>query len=331
MSDFAKVKAAFPLVRFVERRNLGKLETSGASTFCEPAPCCGHKECFSITPDKEVWFCHSCDKGGDIFDLCMLVDGVEKGQALVTLAEEAGVAIEKPKEKKAPSGVEGVWVAAIDYYHSVLMGNLEMLAYQLGEKPHEQYGRHHLRNTLTHHKIGWADGKLRQHLQGRRFDQKTLEQSGLFVDGKEHFRGCFVYPSFDAAGRPLHFRAKFPKDKKTGKAPRAGHQLHADKRHKDWVCYNQGALGRHQEIVVCEGEDDLLTWWEAGVRHVIATCGGPSNDQINFFVENHPGKTWILAYDADDAGAGFINKFVERGLIVKVADPREVKEAIGAA
>jgi DNA primase len=325
-NDFDRVKGAMPIDRYC--REVGAdLKRSGATTFANPAPCCAHKECCSLEVDKGVFHCHSCDAKGSVIDLHMVRSGLDKIEAMKELAGMAGIDLTPPSSKteKLPTGKEGVWQAAVEVFHANLLANEGMLAYQLGQPPFEGVGRHHAIETIKRFRIGWADGNLITALQGRKFGQKTLIDSGLFKDRDgtpvDYFRDCFVYPHFDAAGRPLHFTNRFPKiegNRQEDGRWRPGYQLKKDHRHKEWVCYNQASLGKSESIIVCEGMDDLLTWVDAGQPNVVATCGGPSQEQLDFFVRHHGGKTFLMAYDQDEAGAGFVDRFVRRGLRVKV-------------
>lgn len=312
------------MARFITRRGVNIVNERGDEYWVNPSPCCGHNDCFHVTLSKEIWKCFSCGRGGDVFDLAMIVENVDKAEALRLVADEAGIAIERreePKEEPATRGKAAVWSAAVKLYHNALLHNDEMLAYQLGEGKWSGIGRHHSMDTLRAFRVGWADGTLGQEL-AERFSPADLIKSGLVVKNehgqRDFFRNCFVYPQFDAAGRPLHFRCKFPKTV-TGEKTGNGYQLPTEHRSKEWVCYNQTALGKHDTIIVCEGEDDLLTWTECGAPNVVATCGGPSKEQLDFLVKHHGGKTYILAYDADNAGALYVERFYKRGLKIRVA------------
>ena len=314
-TDFDRVKAAAPLPRVLERRGH---KTGGAHV--NPAPCCGHKDCFSINAEKGVWNCFSCGRGGSAIDLVMITNGVDERGALEALAGDFGVRLEKRNGGTAPTAPEltarqRVWAAAIEVFHASLMADVDgALEWQTGR-------RGHFPETLTKFRVGWAAGGLADRMEDQGFKKADLREAGLLVKNEEEkerefFRQCFVYPSFDAVGRPLHLRCKFrpgPDGKK-----RAGYQLPNEKRHKDWVAYNQAALARREDrILVCEGEDDLLTWHESGFPNVVATCGGPSKEQLNFFADRHGGKTWLLAYDNDAAGRGYVERFAKRGMKVR--------------
>jgi hypothetical protein len=94
---FSDVKRAASLSAFLEAHGSGAVVTSGATTFFNPAPCCGHNDCFSLyrdsKRDEERWKCHSCDKSGDVLEVAEVLGAATKFEALKTVAAFAGVEI----------------------------------------------------------------------------------------------------------------------------------------------------------------------------------------------------------------------------------------------
>lgn len=108
MSDnaiFAEVKRAASMVEYIEAAVGGQVVKSGASTFVNPAPCCGHNDCFSVfSPNKDgaqdAYRCHSCGAKGDVFSVATELQGLEMKEALRAVAAFAGVSL--PAREKAP-------------------------------------------------------------------------------------------------------------------------------------------------------------------------------------------------------------------------------------
>lgn len=104
---FSEVKRAVSLADFLEAFGSGKVLKSGASTFFNPAPCCGHNDCFSLyrdnKRDEERWKCHSCGKSGDVLEAAEVMGAASsKFEALKTVAGFVGIALPE-QERDAPA------------------------------------------------------------------------------------------------------------------------------------------------------------------------------------------------------------------------------------
>ena len=49
---------------------------------------------FAVNPERQVWFCHGCGKGGDLFHFIQQIERIDFRQALEMLADRAGVELE---------------------------------------------------------------------------------------------------------------------------------------------------------------------------------------------------------------------------------------------
>lgn len=94
--------------------------------------CCFHEEktsSFMVDPDRQRFYCFACQSGGDVFDFVMKREGLQFREALVTLAERAGINIElDPATKKK--------VREVAHQHQIETEEEEHLEALLREKRH---------------------------------------------------------------------------------------------------------------------------------------------------------------------------------------------------
>lgn len=111
MSDtkqlYAEVKRAASLTDYIEARTSGVANKSGGSVFINPAPCCGHNDCFNVKNDSS-WKCYSCGapdglKAGDVFHFAERVLEMEKGAALRDVASFANYTLPERDRPDAPA------------------------------------------------------------------------------------------------------------------------------------------------------------------------------------------------------------------------------------
>lgn len=70
------------------------VKKSGKTTIFNPCPMCGHNDCFTVSDkNTDLFKCHSCGVGGDIFTFAEQYRGLTKGKALHAVAEYCGIRI----------------------------------------------------------------------------------------------------------------------------------------------------------------------------------------------------------------------------------------------
>ena len=287
MSDFERVKQAVDLQQLITKETGVKM----GRHFLDECPFCGGHDCFRIKED--LFNCFQCNppRGGSAIDFLMHFHKVDEAQALEMAASFAGIPL--TKQKKKLSVKDRIFMAAADYYHS-LLSCTEAKAY-LAEK------RGHKENVLNAARAGWSDGKLHEHLV-KNFSEDDLIASGLVRKKKGENgdgglydflpAGVAIFPHF-AGGRVLHFTFKDPLKQKEWQLPN-------DYRDKDWRFYGQDAL-KGDEIFIVEGENDRLSCLDAGIRQVMAFIGQPAGYQISA-IEAQKEKKIYLWLDNDAAG-----------------------------
>src|SRR6185503_13012232 len=167
---------------------------------------------FTVNPERQVWHCFGCGKGGDAFAWLMELDKMTFPEALQSLADRAG--IELPQSERGPGDAarDRLYQAnalANDYF----MASLRSAA---GETARAYLaGRGFEEDVLDAYQVGWApegwDGlatTLAKLLPGA-----VLEEAGLLLrrgDGSHYdrFRNRIMFPVLAAAGKVAGFGAR---------------------------------------------------------------------------------------------------------------------------
>jgi DNA primase len=321
VNDFSRIKAGLNIQDVITR------ETGLAMKkhHLEACPFCKGHDCFSIQEEKQSFKCFQCDAQGDIFTFFEKYHNLDKREALERAANLAGIELTPPKNKGQkrpdPSSKEKIFFEAARYYHGRMLEN--------GGRKYLTETRGHNIESLKHLGVGWSDGRLVDYLQSIGFDEKAILDSGLArmrkINGVDHLADFFpegfaIFPHWDR-DRVLHFTKKDPNKKASG------YQLAQKNRAGEWRFYNQGALRKFNEIILVEGENDLLSVVDAGAYNVIGMIGQVSDLQIQALQKACRNKHLYLWMDNDEdpkrlfaKGKGYVRKICNSlgGIVVKV-------------
>ena len=258
---------------------------------------------FMVSPEKGIWHDFSANKGGDIFTFIMEVEGIGFREALEKLAAQAGVDITKyhggdakVAQKKARAR-EALNLAA-RYYQACLARNKSVCEYVF-------YQRNLNRKTVEEFKIGYAPNASKAMvaaLKKRGFTEQELDTAGLLNRFKgDLFRGRMTVPFIDTTGDVIGFTARVL-DKSEPKYLNTPETLLFNKSKYIFGLYQaKEAIRRSGYVVIVEGNMDVISSHQAGVKEAVATSGTAMTE--------HHLKTLSrltpdirLAYDGDAAG-----------------------------
>jgi len=260
---------------------------------------------FMVSPEKGIWHDFSANKGGDIFTFVMEVEGVGFREALEKLAAQAGVELAKyggdgeaSRKKKRMRECLGL---AMKYFQVAMTKNKPVMEYIF-------YRRNLNRKTVEEFGIGYAPngGKvLRDFLASRGFSQREMEDAGLLNRfGGDLFKGRMMVPLGDGVGEVVGFVGRILDDRDKD-APKylntpetllynKGRQVFGLAQAKEWI-------RKSGFCVVVEGNMDVISSHQAGVREAVATAG-TAMTEMHLKVLSRLTDDIRLAYDGDEAG-----------------------------
>jgi DNA primase len=286
------------------------------------APCPFHQEktaSFMVSPEKGIYHCFGCGEGGDIFTFVQKMEGLDFRGALEMLARKAGVElVARGGENKEAQRLRGRLLdaheLAVKYFQASLMQNPKALEYVVKKRGLK-------RETVKEFQIGYGPESweaLTGFLQKKGFTMRELLQGGLAgqKEGRntvyDLFRGRIMFTICDREGRPIGFTGRVlddsvPKYLNTPQTPlydksQAIYGLHLAKE----------AIRQTDEVVLVEGNMDVIASHQAGVKQVVAASGTALTlDQLRTLSKLT--KNIKLAFDADRAGLAATERAIEMG------------------
>ena len=269
---------------------------------------------FTVNPERQIWHCFGCNKGGDVFAFLMETDRVTFPEALAILAERAG--IELPKGGRGPGAAVRdrliqANALASDFFQKALRS--------VGGTRAREYlaGRGFAGAILDVFHVGWAPEQweaLATEL-GKLLPAKTLEEAGLTLrrgDGShfDRFRNRIIFPVETAPGKTAGFgaRAIAPEDQ-----PKYLNSSESAVFRKGSLLFGlpqaRSAIRERKEVLVAEGYLDVLRLHAAGFTNAVATCGTALTLEHARALARFEADV-VLVYDGDAAGV----RAADRGL-----------------
>ena len=268
---------------------------------------------FMVSPEKGIWHDFSANKGGDIFTFVMEVEGIGFREALEKLANQAGVDLTKysggdPAVAQKKARAREALALTTKYYQACLVRSKPVCEYVF-------YQRNLNRSTVSEFKIGYApaSGKaLVEVLKKHGYSLKELDFAGLLNRFKtDLFRDRMTIPFIDTTGNVIGFTARLLK-KGEPKYLNTPETLLFNKSKFIFGLYQAKEFIRHSGyVVIVEGNMDVISSHQAGVKEAVATSGTAMTEQHLKALSNLTSDI-RLAYDGDAAGV----KATERAIMM---------------
>lgn len=282
---------------------------------------------FSVDPDKNLYYCFGCQRGGDVFKFIQEMEGVGFLESARMLAERFGVPLpEDTIDQEAASEKEAI-------YHA-LRWAARWFYDQLTSTPEGQAALDYLHErdftdkTITRFGLGYApdewDGLLKA-AEDAQVDEEILEAAGLVIPRKsgdgyyDRYRGRVIFPILSHVGKVLGFAGRILDP--DADQPKYINSPETKVYDKSRVLYGlrqaKQAIRSEEEVVMVEGYTDVISLYQAGVENVVASSGTAlTTGQVKTL--DRYAKRIVLLYDADEAGARAavrgMNLVLEQGL-----------------
>lgn len=275
---------------------------------------------FMVSPELQIFKCFGCGKAGDAYTFLEEFEGMEFPDALSYLAKRAGVKLEtlrKDRDFKEKERLRAINHLASEYFHYLLT------VHRAGELARRYLAKRGVgKRAIENFKLGFApdswDALMRYLVGKKRYKLVDLIEVGLVVKGQkktyDRFRNRVIFPLRDVRGNVLGFAGRILSGEREGSAfaePAADKQakyinspetkLYHKSEHLYGLYENRASIKRKDQVVVVEGELDVISSWQAGVRNVVAVKGTALTEKQVELLRRYT-RNLILALDADSAG-----------------------------
>jgi DNA primase len=270
-----------------------------------------------ISPEKQIWHCFGCHEGGDQFGFVMKIEGIDFGQALRSLAEKAGVKLQKDVLGRASENSKKK-----EKLFSINEDAAKLFHYILTTHPAGKPALGYLKDrsltdkNIKDFQLGFAPEKfdlLIKFFGKKDIGPADLASAGLTVAKSfagsssskymDKFRSRIMFPITDTMGDIVGFTGRLLGDKKD--APKYLNTPDTLIFDKSSVLYGldkaKRAIRDKGRVIVVEGNIDVIASQSAGYTETVATSGTALTARQFELLARYTTNI-ILAFDNDSAG-----------------------------
>jgi len=308
------------------------LKRSGANMF-GLCPFHGEKTAsFSVAPDKGIYYCFGCHKGGGAVNFMMEVEGLSYPDAVRSLAKRVGM--EVPEDEQYQSrykAQERLWALMKEagrFFNAQLFtpGGAECLAYvqKRGLSP----------KIVTQFGLGFAPNSwnsLVSAMKAKGYTEQELIDADLVgqKNGRiyDRFRNRLMFPIIDVRGNVIGFGGRVLDDS-TPKYLNTSETLIFNKR-KNLFGLNFAKKTKLGYMILVEGNVDVVTLHQYGFDNAVASLGTSLTEEHATLLSRYTEQV-VLTYDADEAGQRAAKRAIPMlekvGIQVKVLRMKDAKD-----
>ena len=295
---------------------------SGANLF---GLCPFHSEktpSFSVSPEKQIYHCFGCGKGGSVINFIMEIENLSFPDAVAFLARRAGMELPDDGDREAHSQRDRLLAlnrAAARWFHSELLKpeSTDARAYverrQIGAKMVTSFG------------LGYAPDSwyaLTDAMRAQGFQDFELVNAGLANANKggkgvhDVFRSRLMFPVIDVRGNVIGFSGRIlgdgePKYLNSRETP-------VFNKSRNLFALNLAKKSKNGYLLLCEGNIDVVSLHQAGFDSAVASLGTSLTPEQARLMARYTGAV-VIAYDSDAAG----QKAAQRA--ISILEPLDLK------
>ena len=295
-----------------------------------------------IHPDREFFHCFGCGAGGDVITFIMKYRNLDYVEAIKYLAERAnmevpldsygGAAQNGTRERRQRMYEMNKEAAKFFYSQLSTEGGRRCVQYLMQTRGLSV-------ETIKRYRMGCAPNSwsaLKKHMMSLGYTERELEEASLISRSKNNTKNSFdffvdraMFPFYDLTGHIVGF---------------GGRTLGDDKRKylnsRDTLVYNKNkflfsmniaknAAVKSRQILLCEGNLDVISLTQAGFENAVASCGTALTPEQVRLISSYADEV-VICYDSDEAGQKATRKAIDllsaAGLKTRVISMKGAKD-----
>ena len=259
---------------------------------------------FSVSPDKQIYHCFGCGKGGGVISFIMEIENLSFPEAVAFLAKRANMTLpeqENDRESRKRSRLLALNRDAARFFH-------EQLLSPSGARAREYMaGRGISKTTATNFGLGCAPNEwdaLEKAMREKGYTDFELFDAGLVKKGRnggwyDTFRDRLMFPVIDVRGSVIGFSGRIL----TGEGPKYlnSPETLVFNKGSNLFALNLAKKSKSGYILLSEGNIDVVSLHQAGFDSAVASLGTSLTAEQARLISRYTDQV-IIAYDNDGAG-----------------------------
>ena len=261
---------------------------------------------FSVSPDKQIYHCFGCKKGGGVINFIMEIENLTFPEAVRFLAKRANLPV--PEDDGPQDGADRLRRRVLELNRDAARWYYDLLCSPEGTAVQAYLDKRQIRKSIAV-RFGMGaspdrwDGLLTA-MTRRGYTKEELLAAGLVVNGRngrlyDKFRNRLMLPVIDTRGDVVGFGSRVI-DNSEPKYMNTTETITYSKRR---ILYglNLAKKTKRPNIILCEGNLDVVTLHQAGFDNAVASMGTALTVEQTRLLSRFT-KELVLCYDNDNAG-----------------------------
>lgn len=272
---------------------------------------------FMVSPELQIYKCFGCGASGDMFNFVQNIEGIEFFDALNLLADRAGVEVKKTQSDPNKSKKDLIYKInseAAKFYHYLLTqhnSGKDALKYAIETRKLSK-------ETIENFAVGYAPETwdlLTKYLQKKGFKISDLELAGVAVKRNtgngyiDKFRGRLMFPLVNIDGKIVGFTGRVLNPENSPKYLNSPETLVFLKNSYIYGLDKAKIDIKQYGAVFVEGQMDVLSSHQAGIKNVVASSGTSLTEQQLRLLSRFTNDI-TFCFDSDTAGINAIKRAI---------------------